>query len=60
MKPLVKLSEVVDYIDMGSDGAASFYNELTGEFYYYHDGFTDDDYRDLDEEEGWLRRSLRI
>ena len=54
MKPLAKLSEIVEYIDMGSDDAESFYNELTGEFYYYHEGFTDDE-RDLDEEEGWLR-----
>ena len=54
MKPLVKLSEIVEYIDFGSTDAMSFYNELTGEFYYYHEGFTDND-RDLDEEEGWLR-----
>jgi len=54
MKPLAKLREIADYIDMGSEDAESFYNELTGEFYYYHEGFTDDE-RDLDEEEGWLR-----
>ena len=54
MKPTVKLSEVVDYIEMASDGTYTFYNELTGEFYFYSD-FGDDDDRDLDEEEGWLR-----
>ena len=54
MKPIVKLSDVAEQIDMTNDGAQSFYNELTGEFYYYCEGFTDDE-RDLDEEEGWLR-----
>jgi predicted thioesterase len=54
MKPTVKLSEIAEHIEMASDGAYSFYNELTGEFYYYSD-FGDRDDRDLDEEEGWLR-----
>jgi predicted thioesterase len=54
MKPMVKISEVVEYIDMASLGTYTFYNELTGEFYFYSD-FDDRDDRDLDEEEGWLR-----
>jgi hypothetical protein len=54
MKPIVKLSEVAENIELASDGAEAFYNELTGEFYYYSEGFTEDE-RDLDEEEGWLR-----
>jgi predicted thioesterase len=53
MKPTVKLSEIAEHIEMASDGAYSFYNELTGEFYYYSD-FGDRDERDLDVEEGWL------
>jgi hypothetical protein len=55
MKPQVKLSEVVEYIEMASDEAKSFYNEITGEFYYYHEGFTEDDGRDLNYEDGWIR-----
>jgi hypothetical protein len=54
MKPAVKLSDIAENIEMASDGAETFYNELTGEFYYYNQDFSDDD-RDLDEEEGWLR-----
>ncbi len=54
MKPTVKLSDIAEYIDTASYGAYSFYNELTGEFYWYSD-FGDRDDRDLDEEEGWLR-----
>jgi predicted thioesterase len=53
MKPTVKLSEVVEYIEMAGDSADTFYNELTGEFYFYSDFGGDN--RDLDEEEGWLR-----
>jgi predicted thioesterase len=53
MKPTVKLSEIVEHIEMASDGSYSFYNELTGEFYWYSD-FGDRDDRDLDEEEGWV------
>jgi uncharacterized protein YdhG (YjbR/CyaY superfamily) len=54
MKPIVKLSEIAENIEIASDEAEAFYNELTGEFYYYNQYFTDDE-RDLDEEEGWLR-----
>jgi hypothetical protein len=54
MKPIVKLSDVAENIEMASNDAETFYNELTGEFYYYNPGFTEDE-RDLDEEEGWLR-----
>ncbi len=54
MKPMVKLSEIAEHIEMASDGTDSFYNELTGEYYWYSD-FGDRDDRDLDEEEGWLR-----
>lgn len=54
MKPTVKLSDIAENIEMASDGSYSFYNELTGEFYWYSD-FGDRDDRDLDEEEGWLR-----
>ncbi len=54
MKPTVKLSDIAMHIEMASDGTYSFYNELTGEFYWYSD-FGDHDDRDLDEEEGWLR-----
>jgi predicted thioesterase len=38
---------------MASDEAYSFYNELTGEFYWYSD-YSDEDDRDIDEEEGRL------
>jgi predicted thioesterase len=59
MKPVVKLSEVADHINMVSDEAVALYNELTGEFFYYNEGFTDDDddrdLDDLDEEEGWIQ-----
>ncbi len=54
MKPKVKLSEIAENIETAGDGANSFYNELTGE-YYWHSDFGDQDDRDLDEEEGWLR-----
>jgi predicted thioesterase len=54
MKPIVKLSEMVSHIEMTSDGEYAFYNELTGEYYWRSD-FGDDDDRDLDFEEGWLR-----
>ena len=54
MKPTVKLSDVAEHIEMADNGSYSFYNELTGEFYWYSD-FGDRDDRDLDEEEGWLR-----
>jgi predicted thioesterase len=54
MKPIVKLSEIVSNIEMISDGDYAFYNELTGEYYWRSD-FSDDDDRDLDFEEGWLR-----
>jgi len=53
MKKTVKLSEIAEHIEMASDGTDTFYNELTGEFYWYSD-FGDRDERDLDEEEGWL------
>ena len=51
------MPDIAEYNDIGSDDAQSFYNELKGEFYYYHEGFTeeDDDDPDVDEEEGWLR-----
>ena len=54
MKPIVKLSEIIQHIEMASDGNYTFYNELTGEF-YWHSDFGDNDDRDLDEEEGWIR-----
>jgi hypothetical protein len=54
MKPTVRLIDIVGHIEMASDGNYTFYNELTGEFYWYSD-FGDNDDRDLDEEEGWLR-----
>jgi predicted thioesterase len=54
MKPTVKLVEMAEHIEMASDGTHSFYNELTGEF-YWHSDFGDRDDRDLDEDEGWLR-----
>lgn len=54
MKPTVKLSDVAEHIEMACNGTDTFYNELTGEFYWYSD-FGDRDDRDLDEEEGWLR-----
>jgi predicted thioesterase len=54
MKPTVKLSEVVEHIQMANEGTESFYNELTGEYYWYSDLYREDG-RDLDEEEGWLR-----
>jgi hypothetical protein len=54
MKPTIKLSEIIEHIEMASDGNYTFYNELTGEFYWYSD-FGDNDDRDIDEEDGWLR-----
>jgi predicted thioesterase len=54
MKPTVKLKDVAEHIEMASDGTDTFYNELTGEYYWYSD-FGERDDRDLDEEEGWLR-----
>ena len=55
MKPTVKLGDVAEHIEMASDEAYTFFNELTGEFYWYSDFVDDEDDRDLDEEEGWLR-----
>ncbi len=49
MKQTVKLSDIAMHIEMASDGTYSFYNELTGEFYWYSD-FGDHDDRDFDEE----------
>jgi GNAT superfamily N-acetyltransferase len=37
MKPIVKLSDIVEKIEMASDGDESFYNALTGEFGYLLD-----------------------
>jgi predicted thioesterase len=54
MKSIVKLSDIAEHIEMANDGADMFYNELTGEFYWFSD-FGDHDDRDLDEEDGWLR-----
>ncbi len=56
MKPTVKLSDIVEHVEMASDGNYTFYNELTGEFYWHSDfGYNEDNERDIDEEEGWLR-----
>jgi hypothetical protein len=53
MKPLLKLREIVENIEMSSGGRDVFYNKLTGEFYWQSDD-SEDDERDLDEEEGWI------
>ncbi len=55
MKPTVKLSDIVENIEMSGDDSYSFYNELTGEFYWYSEYGDNDDDRDIDTEEGWRR-----
>ncbi len=59
MKPTVKLREIAEYISDANDETNAFYNELTGEFYLIFDfedlDPDDEEYRDIDEEEGWLR-----
>ncbi len=46
VKPTVKLSDVAEHVEMASDDTTTFYNELTGEFYWDAD-FLDDDYSDV-------------